>query len=81
VTLDIDATEVVVNKADAHWTYNKNEGYTPMVGHIAETAQVVACDFRQGNGAPAKENFEFFQYCDEQPIDYAIRAKISSSIK
>jgi hypothetical protein len=22
VTLDIDATEVVANKADAHWTYN-----------------------------------------------------------
>jgi hypothetical protein len=109
VTLDIDATEIVANKADAHWTYSKNKGYMPMVGHIAETGQVVACDFRQGNAAPAKENFEFIQqcqkalpqgctvgalridaagyqtriiqYCDEQQIDYAIRAKMSSSIK
>ena len=109
VTLDIDATEVVVNKADAQWTYNKNKGYMPMVGHIAETGQIVACDFRQGNAAPAKENFEFIkqcqkalphgcsvgalridaagyqtriiQYCDEQHIDYAIRATMSPSIK
>jgi hypothetical protein len=81
----------------------------PMVGHIAETGQIVSCDFRQGNAAQAKENFEFIQqcqralpngctvgalridaagyqariiqYCDEQQIDYAIRAKMSSSIR
>jgi hypothetical protein len=29
-----------------------------MVGHIAETGQIVSCYFRQGNAAPAKENFE-----------------------
>ena len=109
VTLDIDATEIVANKADAQWTYNKNKGYMPMVGHIAETGQVVSCDFRQGNAAPAKENFEFIQqcqralphgctvgalridavgyqtriiqYCDEQKIDYAIRATMSPRIK
>ncbi|MDC9720393.1 MAG: IS1380 family transposase [Gammaproteobacteria bacterium] len=109
ITLDIDATEIVANKADAQWTYNKNKGYMPMVGHIAETGQVVACDFRQGNAAPAKQNLEFIQqcqkalpfgcnvgalridaagyqtniiqYCDQQGIDYAIRAKLSPSIK
>ena len=32
VTLDIDATEIVSNKADAQWTYNKNKGHMPMVG-------------------------------------------------
>jgi hypothetical protein len=81
----------------------------PRVGHIAEAGQIVSCDFRQGNTAPAKENFEFIQqcqralpngctvgalridaagyqtriiqYCDEQQIDYAIRAKMSSSIR
>ena len=42
ITLDIDATEIVANKADAKWTYNKNQGYMPMVGHIAETGQIVA---------------------------------------
>ncbi len=109
ITLDIDATEIIANKADAQWTYNKNKGYMPMVGHVAETGQVVACDFRQGNAAPAKQNLEFIQqcqralpdscrvgslridaagyqtsiiqYCDQQNIHYAIRAKMSPSIK
>lgn len=49
ITLDIDATEIMANKADAQWTYKKNKGYMPMVGHIAEVGQIVACDFRQGN--------------------------------
>ena len=46
VTLDIDATEIVAHKADAAWTYNKNKGFMPMVGHIAEIGQVAAVDFR-----------------------------------
>jgi len=109
VTLDIDATEIIANKSNAKWTYKKNKGYMPMVGHIAETGQIVACDFREGNASPAKENFEFIKqcenalpegcyvkrlridaagyqaniikYCDEQQIDYAIRAKMSATIK
>ena len=43
ITLDIDATEVIANKADAQWTYKKNKGYMPMVGHVAEVGQIVAC--------------------------------------
>ena len=75
VTLDIDATKVVANKADAQWTYNKNKGYMPMVGHIAETGQIVACDFRQGNAAPAKENFEFIKQCQKAlPHDCSVGA-------
>ena len=109
ITLDIDATEIVANKADAKWTYNKNQGYMPMVGHIAETGQIVACDFREGNASPAKENLKFIrqcqtslpkdyfikslridaagyqtniiQYCDQENITYAIRAKMSTVIK
>jgi len=54
VTLDIDATEVIANKADAEWTYKKNKGFMPMVGHIAETGQIVAIDFRKGNASPAR---------------------------
>ncbi len=109
ITLDIDATEVVAAKSDARWTYNKNRGYMPMVGHVAETGQVIDCDFRDGNVAPAKENLEFIkrcqqslpegcfiqslridcagyqtkiiQYCDERNIGYAIRAKMSATIK
>ncbi|KAF3980339.1 MAG: transposase [Methylococcales symbiont of Iophon sp. n. MRB-2018] len=109
ITLDIDATEIISHKADAQWTYNKNQGYMPMVGHIAEVGMVVACDFRTGNTSPAKDNLAFIQqckaalpqdcqikslridaagyqtkiiqYCEEQAIDYAIRAKMSAGIK
>ena len=69
ITLDIDATEVVSNKADAQWTYKKNKGYMPMVGHIAEIGQIVACDFRSGNASPAKENLEFIQQCEHSLPD------------
>lgn len=109
VTLDIDATEIVAHKAQAQWTYNKNKGFMPMVGHIAETGQVVAADFRQGNIPPAQDNRAFIQqcqqslpegcrlnalridaagyqtkiieYCDEQGIEYAIRAKTSAATR
>jgi len=109
ITLDIDATEIISSKADAQWTYNKNQGYMPMVGHIAEVGMVVACDFRAGNTPPAKDNLAFIQqcrsalpedctikslridsagyqtkiiqYCEEQAIHYAIRAKMSAGIK
>ncbi|MCP4060548.1 MAG: IS1380 family transposase, partial [Pseudoalteromonas sp.] len=63
ITLDIDATEIIAGKADANWTYKSNRGYMPMVGHIAETGQVVACDFRQGNTSPAKDNLKFIHQC------------------
>ena len=36
------------------YTYKKHRGYTPMV-HIAETDQVVAVEFREGNESPNKE--------------------------
>lgn len=109
VTLDIDATEIVAHKAQAQWTYNKNKGFMPMVGHIAETGQVVAVDFRQGNIPPAQDNLAFIrqcqqslpqgctinalridaagyqtkiiEYCDEQGIEYAIRAKTSAAMR
>ncbi len=65
VTLDIDATEVIANKADAEWTYKKNKGFMPMVGHIAETGQIVAADFRKGNASPARENLAFIKQCQQ----------------
>ncbi len=65
VTLDIDATEVISNKACAQWTYKKNKGFMPMVGHIAETGQIVATDFREGNASPARENLEFIKQCQQ----------------
>jgi len=64
VTLDIDATVIESDKAEAKWTYKKYKGYTPMVGHIVETEQVVAVDFRDGNVPPNKENLEFIKQCE-----------------
>jgi hypothetical protein len=69
ITLDIDATEIISNKTDAEWTYKSNKGFMPMVGHIAETGQVVACDFRAGNASPSRENFEFIQQCERSLPD------------
>ncbi|WP_456406828.1 IS1380 family transposase [Thiolapillus sp.] len=109
VTLDIDATKVIAGKSDAKWTYKKHQGYMPMVGHIAETGQIAACDFREGNASPSRENLEFIkqcehalpegitvkwlridaagyqsriiEYCDQNNIQYAIRARMSATIK
>ena len=36
-----------------------------MVGHIAETGQIVATDFRPGNASPARENLAFIKYCQQ----------------
>ena len=65
ITLDIDASEVIANKTSAQWTYKGNKGYMPMVGHIAQTSQIVATDFRQGNTSPAKDNLEFIKHCQK----------------
>ncbi len=109
VTLDIDATEIVAYKAEAQWTYNKNKGFIPMAGHIAETGQIMAVDFRQGNSPPAQDNLAFIkqcqqslpegctlnalridaagdqikiiQHCEEEGIEYAIRAKTSAAMR
>jgi len=109
VTLDIDATEIVAHKADAQWTYKKNRGFMPMVGHIAETGQVAAVDFRRGNVPPAHDNLAFIhqcqaslpegcvlgalridaagyqtkiiEFCDDEGIAYAIRAKTSAAMR
>ena len=63
ITLDIDATVIESNKRTAQVTYKKHRGYTPMIGHICETGQVVAAQFREGNESANKRNLEFIQRC------------------
>ena len=58
ITLDIDATVIESNKRRAKFTYKKHRGYTPMIGHIGETGQVVAVEFREGNESANKNNLE-----------------------
>ncbi len=63
-TLDVDATEIVAEKRDAHYTYKGEKGYMPMVGHIAELGVVIGHEFREGNTAPAARNLEFMKACE-----------------
>jgi len=63
VTLDIDATAVICDKKHAKRTYLGKRGYMPMVGHIAETGQVAATDFRRGNRSPNYDNLGFIKRC------------------
>ncbi len=64
VTLDIDATAIEADRKEAKWTYKKHKGYMPMVGHVAETGQVAAIDFRDGNAPPSKDNLGFIRQCE-----------------
>ena len=63
-TLDIDATQIVAEKREAHYTYKGEKGYMPMVGHIAELGLVAGYEFREGNAAPASGNLAFLQACE-----------------
>ncbi len=63
ITLDIDASEIIGNKKEAKKTYKFNKGYMPMIGHIAETNQIIEVDFREGNTAPKTQNLEFIKKC------------------
>lgn len=64
VTLDIDATAILCGKRDARYTYLKEKGYMPMVGHIEQTGQIVSMQFRRGHVPPAKDNFGFIKQCE-----------------
>jgi len=109
VTLDIDATLTASENKNAKWTYKKCKGYMPMVGTIAETSQIIAVDFREGNVSPNTDNLGFIEQCQsalpadvnvkglridaagyqhkiidsltEQGIEFAIRAKMSATLK
>ena len=65
VTLDIDATEIVAHKAAAQWTYNKNKGC------VIHALRIDAAGYQT----------KIIEYCDEQGIEYAIRAKTSATMR
>ena len=51
-TLDADATLVVGEKRDAHWSYTGVRGYMPMLGFLFETPLCLVDEFREGNVSP-----------------------------
>lgn len=65
-TLDIDATQIIAEKEAAHWTYQGEKGYMPLVGTLAENGLIVGDEFRDGNAAPAAGNLDFIRYCEQQ---------------
>ncbi|MBL8677417.1 MAG: transposase, partial [Alphaproteobacteria bacterium] len=65
VTLDINATLSASQNQSAQWTYKNCKGYMPMVGHIAETGQVVDTQFRAGNISPSTDNLDFIHQCED----------------
>lgn len=74
-TLDIDATQIVAEKEAAHWTYQGEKGYMPLVGTLAENGLIVGDEFRDGNAAPAAGNLDFIRYCEQQmPVGKRITA-------
>ena len=63
-TLDGDASQIVAEKAAAQFTYKGEQGYMPMIGHLAEAGIVIFDEFREGNISPATQNLEFVQACE-----------------
>ena len=63
VTLDIDATTILNNKAGAQWTYLERRSFMPIIGTVAESGQAIAVDFRAGNVPPNYDNGGFVKTC------------------
>jgi len=63
-TLDGDASQIVAEKDAAQFTYKGEQGYMPMIGHLAEAGVVIHDEFREGNIAPATDNLGFIQACE-----------------
>jgi hypothetical protein len=73
-TLDPDATEIIGEKADALFTYNKNKGYMPTLGFLYETPVCIYDEFREGNVPPAYGQKEFYLECKRRmPVGKRIR--------
>ena len=63
-TLDGDASQIVAEKEAAQFTYKGEQGYMPMLGHLAEAGVVIHDEFRAGNIAPATDNLGFIKACE-----------------
>jgi hypothetical protein len=62
VILDVDATEMEVEKQEAAWTYNHVQGYMPLVGYVDGVC--LGHEFREGNQSPSAGILEFAQSCE-----------------
>lgn len=60
--LDVDATEIEAEKQEAKWTYNRVQGYMPMLGYV--NGICVGHEFREGNVSPGAGILPFAQKCE-----------------
>ncbi|HNP52351.1 MAG TPA: hypothetical protein PKJ85_11230 [Nitrosomonas nitrosa] len=76
-----DASQIIAEKKAACFTYKGEQGYMPMIGHLAEAGVVVHDEFREGNIAPASKNLELIQACETcLPKEHRIaRVRIDSA--
>ena len=65
-TLDLDSTEIIEKKADALFTYNRNEGYMPMLGFLYGIPVCFLDEFREGSVPPAFGQKEFYLQCKKR---------------
>lgn len=63
VILDVDASGIEAEKQAAQYTYQKYQGYMPMIGYASQI--IVGYEFREGNESPSKEILEFSQKCEQ----------------
>jgi len=63
-TLDGDASQIIAEKKAACFTYKGEQGYMPIIGHLAEAGVVIHDEFREGNTASASRNLEFIKDCE-----------------
>jgi Transposase DDE domain group 1 len=62
-TLDADATLVVGEKRDAHWSDKGVRGYMPMLGFLFETPLCLVDEFREGNVSPGAGQLDCYRQC------------------
>lgn len=65
-TLDVDATQVLGEKREAHFTYQGEKGYMPMLGFLFEAKVCLLDEFREGNVSPGAGHREFYRQCKER---------------
>ena len=62
-TLDVDATGIYGEKAEALYTYTGDKGYMPILGFLYELGICIYDEFREGNVAPAYGHLNFYREC------------------
>ena len=64
ITLDVDATVIEADKAEAEWSYQGVRGYQPMLGYVDGIC--VHQEFRAGNEPAGARAVEFLRACEKR---------------